>query len=247
MVQGGEVALFIDFENIRYGFLNVYDQEPDPQELMAKAHKYGRVVVASAYADFTEHPPYYRRSLEVAGIATRDIPKRGREKRSADMAMLMDIFECLLDRPSVDTCVLMTGDSDFIRITAYARHRFGKKVIISGVPGTVSRDLVKSANAEDLLVIAPEEEISEQEKKLVQLINYLERNRPYLTFKFIYDYAISPTGMVRLSDSEATDLLNEFKKKQILQGVRKELEDGRIVSSLVLNREHPVVKKVLGD
>ena len=155
MEQEPEVALFIDFENVRYGLLNTFGQEPDPHELMGKARAYGRVVLASAYADFTEHPSYYRRTLEVAGILPRDIPKRrtGSHKSSADMVMLMDVVDCLLDRPSVETYVLMTGDSDFIRVVTRARHRFGKKVVISAVPGTVSGDLIASADTEDPLVV----------------------------------------------------------------------------------------------
>ena len=68
------------------------------------------------------------------------------------MAMLMDIIDCLLDRPNVNTLILMTGDSDFIRVVARARNRFSKKVIISGVPGSVSNDLIASADASDPII-----------------------------------------------------------------------------------------------
>src|SRR5512141_43156 len=154
MAEVGEVALFIDFENVRYGLKNIYGIEPEPQRLMEKARKYGPVAVANAYADFTEHPEFYRRKLEVAGITPRDIPRRSPDvahKSSADMAMLMDLIDCLLDRPTVNTIVLMTGDSDFIRAVARARYRFGKRVVISGVPGCVSNDLVAAADVADPL------------------------------------------------------------------------------------------------
>src|SRR5574341_773670 len=152
MGENGEVALFVDFENIRYGLKNNYGREPDPQMLMAKARKYGPVALALAYADFTEHPEFFRRKLEVAGITPRDVARRSPDvvhKSSADMAMLMDIIDCLLDRPTVSTIVLMTGDSDFIRAVARARHRFGKKVMIAGVPGSVSHDLIAASDGPD--------------------------------------------------------------------------------------------------
>src|SRR5512142_3057155 len=155
MAENGEVALFIDFENVRYGLKNNYAREPDPQLLMAKARKYGPVALALAYADFTEHPDYFRRKLEVAGITPRDIARRSPDvahKSSSDMAMLMDIIDCLLDRPTVHSLILMTGDSDFIRVVARARHRFGKKVVIAGVPGSVSNDLISAADAADPIV-----------------------------------------------------------------------------------------------
>jgi hypothetical protein len=212
---------------------------------MAKALKYGPVAAAHAYADFTEHPPYYRRSLEVAGITPRDIPKRGlgnTPKSSADMAMLMDIIDCLLDRPSVQTLVLMTGDSDFIRISARARHRFGKRVIIAGVPGTVSGDLVASADGVDYLV--PEDQPTEEERQLIKLIDWLEQSKPYLTFTFLRDYAMSPKRPAPLTFEQATALLNRFKEKQVLLDGQTVVED-RTLPTCSLNREHQWVKAVL--
>lgn len=139
----GEVGLFIDLENIRYSFLNVYQIEPNVSALIEKARKHGRVSVAMAYADFNEHPQWVRRGLDVAGIAARDIPVRrflrdGQErlKSSADLHMLMDIMETALDRPQVSTYVIMTGDSDYIRVITWIKNRFDKRVIVSGVPGT---------------------------------------------------------------------------------------------------------------
>src|SRR5450756_712969 len=48
-----DIALFIDFENIRYSMLNIQRREPDPQELIAVARRYGTVMVARAYADWS--------------------------------------------------------------------------------------------------------------------------------------------------------------------------------------------------
>jgi uncharacterized LabA/DUF88 family protein len=261
MDQDREVALFIDFENVRYGLLNTYGQEPDPHELMGKARQYGRVVVASAYADFTEHPSYYRRTLEVAGILPRDIPKRrtGNHKSSADMVMLMDIVDCLLDRPSVATYVLMTGDSDFIRVVTRARHRFGKQVVISAVPGTVSNDLVAAADTEDPLAVEGLEPravenaaelptpdgATYEEAQLIRLIDYLEKNRPYLTLNFVHSYAVSPTGRLRLTEDTASRLLDRFLEDQILMPYEKRLDDGRVVVNYHMNREHDMCKQVL--
>ena len=54
----GEVGLFIDLENIRYSFLNVYQIEPNISGFIEKARKHGRVSAAMAYADFNEHPQW---------------------------------------------------------------------------------------------------------------------------------------------------------------------------------------------
>lgn len=246
-----EVGLFIDFENIRFGFLNHFGQEPDPQRLMEKARRYGPVSVAYAYADFTQHPAVYRRKLEVAGITPRDVPRRSPDvvhKSSADMAMLMDMIDCLLDRPSVHTLVLMTGDSDFIRVTARARHRFGKQVVIAGVPGSVSNDLVESADlfdplGEDLEPLGAGGEPGEQDEafRVLQLVLWLDEHRPYMTFGFIRSHAMSPHHGLGLDEERVTEILSDFKESGILVESYRPTEDGRTLRTLELNATHPRV------
>lgn len=145
-------ALFVDYENIRYGFYNACGREISPRLLMSLAQQHGQVLRANAYADFDEHPEMARAALEVAGIRPVNVPKLGRRnKQSVDMAMLMDVFECLVDFQHIQTLILMTGDSDFLRIVAYARTRFRRKVVVIGIPGTVSRALQQAADVCDFI------------------------------------------------------------------------------------------------
>jgi hypothetical protein len=254
MSENGEVGLFVDFENIRYGLLNLFGQEPDPLSLMEKARKYGPVAVAYAYADFTQHPPVYRRKLEVAGIMPRDIPRRSPDvahKSSADMAMLMEIIDCLLDRPACTTLVLMTGDSDFIRVTARARHRFGRQVVISGVPGSVSLDLIESADQFDPLEANPTplekaglaETGDSDEIALLKLIVWLASNRPYMTFGFIRSHAVSPYHALNLSEQRVTEILASLKERQVIVEGFRTADDGRRLRVLELDTAHPLVQQ----
>jgi uncharacterized LabA/DUF88 family protein len=267
MAESGEVALFIDFENIRYGLKNTFGIEPDPQKLMEKARKYGPVALATAYSDFTEHPEFYRRKLEVAGISPRDVPRRAPDvahKSSSDMAMLLDIIDCLLDRPNIATLVLMTGDSDFIRAVARARYRFNKKVVISGVPGCVSNDLIASADLSDPIFeegwtpIARDPNAngkasegapavatsSDAENKLLRLIDELDRTRPYLTFLFVKTHALSPTNQLDLTPLQVDTILTRFKERSILLEEIRE-RDGRTLRLLLFQRQHPEVQALL--
>ncbi|MGH7724994.1 MAG: S1 RNA-binding domain-containing protein [Candidatus Eiseniibacteriota bacterium] len=143
-----EVALFIDFENIRYGTLNAYGVEPRAALLIEKARKYGLVNIARAYADFEDFPSEVLRDLQVSGITAVNVQAHqvgDRRKSGADMDMLIDIIETMLDRAAIPTLLFMTGDRDFLRVVTMARNRFGKDVIISGVPGTVSYDLISAS------------------------------------------------------------------------------------------------------
>jgi uncharacterized LabA/DUF88 family protein len=303
-----DIALFIDFENIRYSMLNIQRREPDPQELIAVARRYGTVMVARAYADWSRQPEPFKGSLTAAMIDRVDCPAKQRDRirmgtihyasgntptgmlnstnyvseqgtgafpasprqwpssvsgnsgalpaltpavannewdheqetshplendleenlpledeqpteetysmsdyqqrdlyrpyqnsygqssptgplasntgplgytppanqhtgtgttghmpavnasgnntivqstvvqSTVDLNMLMDIIETVFDRPTITTFVLMTGDKDFTRISARLKLRLNKTVIVVGIPGTVSRDLISSAN-----------------------------------------------------------------------------------------------------
>src|SRR5436305_5370894 len=297
-----EIALFIDFENIRYSMLNIQRREPDPQELIAVARRYGTVMVARAYADWSRQLEPFKGSLTAAMIDRVDCPAKQRDRirmgtvhysgntpsgslgyttesgtypsrswssgstgnsgplpaltpqnvangwpsyqdqeaalplqsdidesllpadepepdegydtadyqqreasrqslpyqnpygqstptgplgqsstgplgysnaqhtgntghmpainpgssntivqstvvqSTVDLNMLMDIIETVFDRPTISTFVLMTGDKDFTRISARLKLRLNKTVIVVGIPGTVSRDLISSAN-----------------------------------------------------------------------------------------------------
>ncbi len=158
-----EVALFIDYENIRQGTLSAYGVEPRASLLIDVARKYGLVNIARAYADFEEFAPEVLRDLQVSGITAVNVqsnPVADRRKSGAEMDMLIEIVETMLDRAAIPTLLLMTGDRDFLRTVTMARNRFGKEVIISGVPGTVAYDLISAAGGNfDPLEIAGLERI----------------------------------------------------------------------------------------
>jgi uncharacterized LabA/DUF88 family protein len=342
-----EIALFIDFDNIRFSMLNIQRHEPDPQELIAAARRYGTIMVARAYADWSRQPETFKGSLTAAMIDRVDCPVKLRqririgsayeanpfsggqnwpgnspaetplprygttpvntgplvdnaprqdfqrdgqfpEKRelaedlpyssnqvrtqsfhsqpfptatttvqksnadaledpfiprrtdhlpalanessnvsspnttdlpalsrpttghlpginpgtttstlvqsTVDLNMVMDIIETVFDRPTISTFVLMTGDKDFTRICARLKLRLNKNVIIVGVPGTVSRDLISSASQFVPLVppamsgdtsssmtadLASGGDIENMSTRAMPAVGYSEANQPY--------------------------------------------------------------------
>ena len=165
-----EVAAFVDFENIRYSTINSFGREPDPIDWRDKALGYGLMAVARAYADFDQHPPNVRTRLDVAGFESQHYPAKrtsdaqGREKiqSRADLNFVIDVINTALTRPDVKIFLLFTGDKDFIRLVTTLRNRLGKRVVICGVPGSVSPDLVAAAGAEDLLQVAQSADVDRQ-------------------------------------------------------------------------------------
>jgi uncharacterized LabA/DUF88 family protein len=242
-----EVALFIDWENVRYSMLNLHGQEPDPIKMRDKALKYGPLVVAKAYADFTEHEGF-RRRLDVAGIESEDYPLKqanGRRQSSADLHMVIDIIDTVLDRPQVKTFILMTGDRDFIRVAARLRNRFGKTVVISGVPGSLSHDLVQAGSADDPIEVTS---AYERDKMLVQKVDHYEMTRHegfYPTFSNLTKFLQHPVNHQMIDPNFVQPKLSQFVAEGVLEREVIMTEMGRELTVTRLNRAHPLVQEAL--
>lgn len=242
--QPNQVALFIDFENIRYSVLNTFGREVGGQMLMEKARKYGLVTVSRAYADFSEHPDRVQRDLQVSGITAINVAAHQvgeRKKSGADMEMLMDIFETLLDRPFVNTFVLMTGDRHFIRAVTIARNRYGKTVVISGVPGSVSNDLIEAGGSNfDPLVFEPVGAV-ERFSSFVRFVDRLERSKPFITFKYIAAAMLTSSEFPGMQEEEARQIVADAIRDGLL--LKEQRSDGYRICRL--NRQHGGVRDVL--
>ncbi len=238
-----EVALFVDFENIRYGVRNIYHRELRVDLLMEKARSYGLVRVAKAYGDFVKEHPRFLRELYNVGIEAVNLPKRSvgpREwKNSVDIYLVMDMVECLLEKDNIGTYLLMAGDRDFIRITTLARNRFNKKVIISAVP-PISLDLSAVATDCDPFVPPPlDDELRMDE--LIRKTELLEKIRPFVSRKYLSDTAAADPKFEFMSAQESW----AFVSQAIASGMFESYLYAGKYKALKLNRSEPRVARVL--
>jgi uncharacterized LabA/DUF88 family protein len=380
-----EIALFIDFENIRYSLINVQHREPDPQELIGVARRFGTVMVARAYADWSRQPEFFKGSLTAAMIDRVDCPAKVRERfrqnpmapyynnqgpynpfqprgaqplaededetydednqeitdderdaeavedveleerselsdeqedeesaaleesdedeetgerrgrndppygyangagfhhsgqqvitqSTVDLNMLMDIIETVFDRPSINTFVLMSGDRDFTRICARLKLRLNKRVIVVGVPGTVSRDLISAAeqfvplgqaggyygdrhggyrypsHQQPLPYAAAAGPVEPEEPGFIQFLDYIDRHWSWRTIGGIANFIGDPFNSKnrfrgRLTRDSARDLLRTC----VDDGILIPTLDNTGNENLRLNREHPAVATVLSE
>lgn len=249
----GEVAAFVDFENIRYSSINSFGREPDPLQWRDKALKYGLMAVARAYADFDQHPPPVRMRLDVAGFEAQHYPAKrtsdasGREKiqSRADLNFVIDVINTALTRPDIETFLLFTGDKDFIRLVTTLRNRLGKKVIICGVPGSVSPDLVVAAGAEDMLQFAQSADVDRQ---VIQAIDAYVRQ---LHDGFVPTQSHMSRTLWRFIDrstlpSEHIEAkVMEFLRKGVLTKRQTINGQGQELVMTELNPAHPLVQEAL--
>ena len=168
IVRGGDVALFIDWENFKIS-LAAGNRNPNLSSLKEEVSNQGRVVVAKAYADWVTRAPELRGasqfindppSLYAAGIEPVFVPTRipstqastangmrtYRVKNSVDVKMTADCIECAHSYPNIGTFVLVSGDSDFLHVVNALR-TMGKQVVIIGVSWSTSRRLADQVDS----------------------------------------------------------------------------------------------------
>jgi uncharacterized LabA/DUF88 family protein len=201
--RSGDVAMFIDWENIKYSLLNRENRLPNVQALKEAAGRFGRVVTAKAYANWQEgHNLRDPNDLYSVGIepiyvptifigpgdeSTAGLPRR---KNSVDIKLAVDTVEFALLNPSVSTFVFVTGDGDFIHLVNSLRTR-GKRVVIIGASWNTSWQLTNTADqfiAYDVDVdpatprVAPKPApppVDEAFKVLADVVKYVrEKRRP---------------------------------------------------------------------
>lgn len=228
-----EVAMFIDIENLRYGLLNDFGQEPDFTYLVEKAKKYGRPSMMRAYADFSEHPSELNRQLQVVGIEAINVPvKRStyvkgkdtieRVKNSADMALALDAITQALEADThgkAKTFLIVTGDRDYVRLVTLLRNKFGQKVVVCGVPGSISSDLENAAGDVDHIEIEKPKPTDMQQLKLaiVQMVYKGPSPLDYWTVRVVDQWAQSGKHSIPGTAKERRDAIHELLDEGVLQ------------------------------
>lgn len=254
-VEAGELAVFVDFENIRYSTINSFGREPDPLQWRDMAMEHGLMAVARAYADFDQHPDAIRTRLDVAGFEAFHYPAKrvtdasGRERYTSrsDLNMAVDIINTALVRPDINTFMIFSGDKDFIRLVTTLRNRLGKRVIIAGVPGSVSPELVAAAGEENPIEMEPSadvdaaviEAIDTYIRQLHEGFVPTQSHMSRTLWRFL-DRALLPSEHIEAK-------VMEFLRKGVLSKRQTINGQGQELVTTELNPEHPLVQQVLGE
>ena len=139
----GDVALFIDWENIKSSLQNRGRERPNLSALRDTAESFGRLVVSRAYADWQEGwhaddpPALYAAGIDPVYVPTRKFasldPAEGvRRKNSVDIKLVADCIEVSHQFPDINTFVLVSGDGDFVHLVNILRP-YGKHVVAIGL------------------------------------------------------------------------------------------------------------------
>lgn len=135
--------MLLDFENIVLGMPQSTKFRPDA--VLERILEMGKIVVKRAYADWSRYSKE-KIKLHELGFDLLEIPKRGMSgKNSADIRLVIDAFELLMQREHIDTYALVTGDSDFTPLSTKLRE-YDKRVVGIGVKAASSKLLIDSCD-----------------------------------------------------------------------------------------------------
>jgi len=145
MEEEGQVAIFIDFENLAIASEEVYGRF-DLGVIMEAAAQWGRSTMRKAYCDWTGFSQYQQDLIEHSVELTQLFRYSSKHrKNAADIQMVVDALETMFAHPEITTFVLVTGDSDFSAVARKLRG-YGKMVVGIGMRQSTSEVLVKACD-----------------------------------------------------------------------------------------------------
>ncbi|MGI9252454.1 MAG: NYN domain-containing protein, partial [Thermomicrobiales bacterium] len=181
--------------------------------------------------------------------AKRSSDGQGREKiqSRADLNFVIDVINTALARPDIETILLFTGDKDFIRLVTTLRNRLGKRVVICGVPGSVSPDLVVAAGEQDPLAVSQSADIDKQVIKAIdayiqQLHDGFVPTQSHMSrtlWRFL-DRSVLPSEHIEAK-------VMEFLRKGVLTKRQTVNGQGQELVTTELNYGSPLVREALPD
>src|SRR5919106_257804 len=206
-----DLAVFIDWENIYISTVSEYNSKPNVSAILEKSREYGRIVSATAYADWTDGdfrdapPTLYSNGISPRYISARYFPGGRSQKRRTNSIDLMLAVECadfLHHHPQVDTYVLVTGDG-FISYAslleeeraARAREKAPKKKTADPY-GELVRAVEALKKGDKTRVLG-----QVKQQMIVQLGSFDERNEGFKKFK---DFVVEAErrGLVNTVDQD---------------------------------------------
>ena len=138
-----QLAVFIDFENIAlWAEREFFDFELTP--LMEYLQGRGPAVVKRAYGDWSRFSRY-RDELMNHSIDLIQIFSVRAGKNRTDIRMAIDAMEVAMQRPQIETFVIVSGDSDFGPLVAKLRE-YGRYTLGIGPRSVTHHLLVKSCD-----------------------------------------------------------------------------------------------------
>ena len=262
------VFVFVDYENIRVSLEEVFGHIIDKPEELAEALKEaaegeGKWLAGKVYGDWSvPHPAVDQKGgttaqrFERLGFESVMVTRKPSGQDRTDMRLILEAQKILIERTDVGVFMIVAGDGDYSPL-ARAIKEAGRRVIICGVTGTISREMISIAEPfipiERLLNLETTPSVAIRREPIpynwVPFITTLSKAEGTLQFaglKLIRDSWLTPSmGPIETPEDRAK-LINEAINLGIAE-IHKVENPGHsyLTSALRLNRENPLVREAL--
>lgn len=150
-MEGQNVAIYLDFENLAISAETVYPSQDKPMEIepiLDFASTKGVVRIKKAYADWSKQIfAQYQNMLLDQGFELIHLPETNFQgKNGSDVRLAVDVMENLEFYTSINTFLIGSGDTDFIPLIQRLKMR-NMEVLVLGFEHSVGR-LVKRNSGE---------------------------------------------------------------------------------------------------
>lgn len=167
-----DVAVLLDLDNLVIGAKQAnlpFDINLILNKIWDMTDK-GRIVLRRSYGDWRQNQKLLEQ-LTIAGFTTQSTVRiNNYSKNLADMQIVVDTMDTLVDGHQYNTYVLITGDRDFTPLVQSLRKR-GKRVLGFGVKHTASRSFVALCDE----YIFYEELVPQPELKEADVVDLLQK------------------------------------------------------------------------
>lgn len=152
-----DAIVFIDLENVGYGFVNTYKYPLDWERLLDMIQRTHRPKTIIAFAKFHNTPRYVisgalKRFLRNKGVVIREVPENKYGKNLSDLMIINSLWETAIDQQGkINQIILASGDGDFSATLQSIKNRFHYQITVYALRDCLSPELLAASDNTHLL------------------------------------------------------------------------------------------------
>lgn len=254
----------IDWENIRRGFGDFVEAitcEQVYNAFGAVASRFGDFRGGTVFGDWTLRPQEAR-TFEDHGLQAYNVLGSRTGKDRSDSAVMLEVYDWVLNRSEINTVILGSGDSDFKELIRRTRGH-GKQIVVCAFGASISGELktmtpIFPLEAELALTLKtkpvlllpgfPTTEGLAKWGRFVRRLDGLEHQLPYIVRSYLIHTLLAPSWGRGETEAEKETFVDEAQAAGLLESyeIDNPQRPGKLVNVVRLDQTNETVRQVLG-